>query len=137
MTAPYFGSWNSVDDLTGNFEIDKSELRGAEVLFASYVQGGYEGSAIVVFRQNGKLYEVHGGHCSCNGLEGQWSPEEATADSLAKTIINHLRSEYSDADISGDPRLYWMAVLAELGADPMLVAGAITSPGVGKCIEQS
>lgn len=36
----------------------------------------------VVFRKEDKLYEVHGSHCSCYGLEGQWSPEETSFEAL-------------------------------------------------------
>lgn len=47
-----------------------------EVIYAGYDIDGYEGSALVIYRQGGKVFEVTGGHCSCYGLEGQWEPEE-------------------------------------------------------------
>jgi hypothetical protein len=43
---------------------------------------GYSGSAFGLFVMDGKLYEVHGGHCSCYGLEDQWEPEETTWEAL-------------------------------------------------------
>lgn len=46
------------------------------MLWAEYDNGGYEGSAIVIYRQGDKVFEVSGGHCSCYGLEDQWAPEE-------------------------------------------------------------
>ena len=55
-----------------------------EVLLARYSQEGYEGSAFVLFTQNGELYEVNASHCSCFGLEGQWEPEETTWQALYK-----------------------------------------------------
>jgi hypothetical protein len=61
---------------------EKPEYQGVEILLASYGQGSYEGDAFVLFRRDGKLYEVSGGHCSCYGLEGQWEPEETTVDAL-------------------------------------------------------
>jgi hypothetical protein len=61
---------------------EKPEYQGVEILLASYGQGNYEGDAFVLFRKDGKLYEVNGGHCSCYGLEGQWEPEETTVDAL-------------------------------------------------------
>jgi hypothetical protein len=61
------------------FEIDREE---PEVLFASYTYESYEGDALVIYREDGKLYEVNGGHCSCYGLEGQWEPEETTVEAL-------------------------------------------------------
>lgn len=47
-----------------------------EVLWADYEIDGYEGSALVIYRQGNKVFEVSGSHCSCYGLEGQWEPEE-------------------------------------------------------------
>lgn len=54
-----------------------------QFLVARYDQECYEGSAFVLFRKDGKLYEVHGSHCSCYGLEGQWAPEETDWKALA------------------------------------------------------
>ena len=50
----------------------------AVVLVAYYSYEDYSGSAYVLYEQGGKLYEVWGGHCSCNGLEGQWKPSETS-----------------------------------------------------------
>jgi hypothetical protein len=52
-------------------------------VFASYGGGSYEGDAFVLYQRDGKLYEVSGSHCSCYGLESQWSPEETTWAALA------------------------------------------------------
>lgn len=52
------------------------------ILFAWYGNGSYDGSAFVLFERKGLLYEVHGGHCSCYGLEGQWQPEETSVEAL-------------------------------------------------------
>lgn len=59
------------------------ELEDAEILFASYGYISYEGDALVIFIKDGVLYEAHGGHCSCNGLEGQWSPEVTTFEAIS------------------------------------------------------
>lgn len=61
---------------------DKPEYRGVEILLASYSYENYSGDAFVLFRREGKFYEVNGSHCSCYGLEGQWEPEEVTIDAL-------------------------------------------------------
>jgi hypothetical protein len=58
------------------------ELDGAEILFAEYRYEFYEGNALVVWLKDGKLYEAHGSHCSCYGLEGQWSAEETCIEAL-------------------------------------------------------
>lgn len=46
------------------------------IMFASYGYENYSGDAFVLFESEGKIYEVNGSHCSCYGLEGQWSPDE-------------------------------------------------------------
>jgi hypothetical protein len=61
---------------------EKSEFQGIEVLFASYEYADYEGDAFVLFRKDGKLYEVNGSHCSCYELQGQWEPEETSIEAL-------------------------------------------------------
>lgn len=63
-------------------------LEGFEVLLASYENECYEGTAYVLLRKDGKLYEVHASHCSCYGLEGQWSPEETTPESIIHRLDN-------------------------------------------------
>jgi hypothetical protein len=54
------------------------EYRDIEILLASYVYANYNGDAFVLFQKDGVLYEVNGSHCSCYGLENQWSPEETS-----------------------------------------------------------
>lgn len=61
-------------------------FQGLEVLLASYSNANYEGDAFVLFRKDGALFEVNGGHCSCHGLEGQWSPEETTVEALRQRL---------------------------------------------------
>ena len=58
------------------------KFSAAEILLAAYQYEAYSGEAFVLFRRDGKLYEVNGGHCSCYGLEGQWEPEETTLAAL-------------------------------------------------------
>jgi hypothetical protein len=54
----------------------------AEILLAWYGSGDYAGSSCVLYRLGRTLYEVNGSHCSCNGVEGQWEPEETTTTAL-------------------------------------------------------
>jgi hypothetical protein len=65
---------------------EKPEFKGAEILLASYGTPSYKGYAFVLFRRDGKLYEVNGSHCSCYGLEGQWDPEETTVEALLHRV---------------------------------------------------
>jgi len=69
-------------DITREFQVDASELAGCTVIFAAYTYEDYSGSALVIFQKEDKLYEVNGSHCSCYGLEGQWSPEETSMEAL-------------------------------------------------------
>lgn len=70
------------------FQEDVKVLEGAKILFAEYEQGDYDGSALVLFSRDGKLYEVYGSHCSCFGLEGQFGPEETSVEALEHRLIN-------------------------------------------------
>jgi len=54
-----------------------------EMLIAVYETPSYEGYAFVLFERNGQLFEVHGSHCSCYGLEDQWTPEATSWEALA------------------------------------------------------
>jgi hypothetical protein len=68
-----------------------------EILLASYTYECYSGTAYVLYKdiENGNLYEVHGSHCSCYGLEDQWEPEQVTLEYLQNKIINkYVDKEY-------------------------------------------
>lgn len=62
--------------------IASDDYKGIEVLLASYSAANYSGDAFVLFRRDGKLYEVNASHCSCYGVEGQWEPAETTVEAL-------------------------------------------------------
>jgi hypothetical protein len=62
--------------------LSDEKYQGINVLLASYCYENYSGDAFVLFERGGKLFEVHGAHCSCYGLEYQWSPEETTIEAL-------------------------------------------------------
>jgi len=68
--------FTSNEDICHEFQIDEKELKDAYVHAAVYRYEDYSGSALVLFEKNGKLFSVHGSHCSCNGLEDQWEPGE-------------------------------------------------------------
>jgi hypothetical protein len=78
----YLGLFEEKENIAKEFQIDLSDLEGCRILFAAYKNEDYSGSALVIFERAGKLYEVHGSHCSCNGLEGQWDPEETFLEAL-------------------------------------------------------
>lgn len=86
----YLGEWSSQEDMAKDFSNAYGEpLHAAmvvDVVLAAYWTGSYEGDALVIFRKDGKLYEVHGSHCSCYGLEGQWEPEAVEPEVLLARI---------------------------------------------------
>jgi hypothetical protein len=93
----YLNDWaqKGQEQMLQDFGIKEDALVGAEVLLASYTYEDYSGSAFVLFRRDGKLYEVNGSHCSCFGLESdgawtdektQWQPEETCKAALMKRV---------------------------------------------------
>jgi hypothetical protein len=84
----YMHDWaeSQREGMINDFNIAEADLVGTEILLASYSYEDYSGSAYVLFRRDGKLFEVFGGHCSCYGLEDQWEPEEVPLVILLKRI---------------------------------------------------
>lgn len=108
MTSVYLGDIiTNKDDLAYEFFQDhgvkyndprdglgEKFLPGVDILLSYYEYIDYSGDAFVLFKKDGELYEVNGGHCSCFGLEGQWEPE--------KTSIEALRSRMKDGTLGYD-----------------------------------
>lgn len=84
MEPIFLHDWESdgIEGLKSDFDMQDADLQCVEILFASYSYENYSGDAFVLFRKDGKFYEVNGSHCSCYGLEGQWEPEEADLHEL-------------------------------------------------------
>ena len=101
----FLNNWSDIEEMKKDFwpgysddEKLTTELDGVNILLASYGTPSYEGYAFVLFERGGKLYEVNGSHCSCYGLEGQWSPEETTKAALMHRLDNGSlgADEYSE-----------------------------------------
>jgi hypothetical protein len=111
----YFGQFSSREDVAKQFDCDISA--DAEILFATYDTPSYEGSAMVLFRQDGKLWEVHGSHCSCMGLEDQWGPEETSPAALLHRLEHGTEfrgGSYYGLDVDAAERI--AAIIRELNA---------------------
>ena len=78
----YIQEFTNNEDVISKYSAPPNAVENAEVLLAWYGYGDYCGSSFVLFKKEGKLYEVNGSHCSCYGLEGQWQPEETNKESL-------------------------------------------------------
>ena len=99
--------FDSKEDVQKQFEIPEEEFKGVEILFGNYGSWSYDGAAMVVFRKDGKLYQVEGEHCSCHGLEGQWNPTETCLEALN---IYKCDSDYFDKEaVTG-----WNEMLEEI-----------------------
>lgn len=80
MKALYIEGFNSREDVEEKFRVSLPPT--IEILIAIYRQHDYEGYAHVLYADRSttpaELYDVHGSHCSCYGLEGQWEPKPIT-----------------------------------------------------------
>ena len=81
-------------------DIEKANdlLKNMEVLVAYQSVGswGCDSSAFFLLKDktDGKMFEVHGSHCSCFGFEGQLQLEETTIEAL-KFRINNAKYLFS------------------------------------------
>lgn len=82
-----FENWT---DVVQQFGTDEAEPD--KVYVAAYATEGYEGQAVVIYRRDNKFYVVEGSHCSCMGLEDQWTPEEYDADTMLKVLARRLET---------------------------------------------
>lgn len=86
MNSIYLQNFTDREQMEQSFQTTIPE--DAKILLAWYGYGDYSGSTFVLFMQDGKLYEVNGSHCSCNGIEGQWDPEETSIEALEHIMNN-------------------------------------------------
>ena|ERR1041385_6743058 len=100
MCGIFLHDWSSsgFEGMCSDFGLKASdeEMEDVEILLATYVYADYNGDAFVLFRKNGKLFEVNGSHCSCYGLSErgwgpndsrtQWQPEETSKETLLHRI---------------------------------------------------
>ena len=96
----YLGSWGDLEDVERDYQVDlKDELAGGEMLIAWYGSGDYSGGSFVFYRKFDGTYwvdECH--HCSCNGVEGGWSPCEVQPEELLEQAGDESWNSQYDAD---------------------------------------
>ncbi|GEM_PF-1877620 len=80
----FLNEWHDGDValLQREFGLSADELANTTILLATYIHNELGGEAFVLFRQNGKLYEVNASHDSMGGMAGQWEPEETFPQAL-------------------------------------------------------
>jgi hypothetical protein len=113
----YFGGWNNRESVRddffpqghydGRYPVPADFPSEDEILFAWYDRADYSGAALVVFERDGKLYQVNGGHCSCYGLEGQWEPEETSAEVLGMRAVHVEDYSSYGPHMDDDAVEYW------------------------------
>jgi hypothetical protein len=101
-------------------EFDISDFKGV-IVHGEIDNGGYEGSAAIVFAEGGELKWVSGSHCSCYGFEGQWQPEVTTVETLQHIAAHGYGTEQKVANGA-------LELLSKFGTptDPDAIAAAIT-----------
>ncbi len=77
----YHGEFKNRDTIIELVEYGENVPPEDEIVYASYNIDGYEGSALIVWTHEGKLFSNYDSHCSCMGLEN-WSPEETSVEAL-------------------------------------------------------
>lgn len=80
----FYNGFNDKEDVERQFHTKLAD--DIQILYAHYNQDNYEGEAIVIYSQNDKLFEVHGSHCSCHGLEDQFNPESCTYEDIVARL---------------------------------------------------
>ena len=93
MGQRYFENFKTIADVHEQFSITSEQVQDAQILYAYYGSGSYCGAATVLFQRDGTLYEVTASHCSCDGLEGEWTPAEVTWEQLAMRPDHHAYFE--------------------------------------------
>lgn len=83
-------------DVASAWRIELSSIKGC-VIAALRWHGDYEGGGFVLLNRGGKLFEVSGSHCSCYGLEDQWSEEETSIAALKKRTWDKYGAEVGAA----------------------------------------
>lgn len=81
----------------GEWEAKPEQLTDKLILVVGAQYDSYEGAGFFLLRdtKTSQLYEVHGGHSSCYGFEGQFTPEATTIEYL-------LSDKFSFYDLGGD-----------------------------------
>lgn len=116
--ALFLNDWNveaPLEEMAYDFDIKVDVLKSINIIVATYTYENYNGEAFVLFEEDGVLYEVNGGHCSCYGLEGQWQPEEVNLDELEQrfTLKEGQRycQGYEYSSFTGTYNVYALEVL--------------------------
>lgn len=84
----FIGDFESESQVFDYFQVSDKERNEYRILFASYDTPAYEGYAwgLCVKKGTSDLLEFGGSHCSCYGLEGQFTPELVVLPELQQRL---------------------------------------------------
>jgi len=111
----FLNNWanGSLKDVADDFGIslDDERMTDVDIILATYGTDNWSGDAFVLFRKDGKLYEVNGGHCSCYGLnessysgdtDTQWRPEETSIESIKVRLNSGMGKDVYSGNVFHD-----------------------------------
>ncbi len=115
----FLNEWRDGDValLQSVFGLPASRLSNATILLATYTHDEFGGEAFVLFRQNGRLYEVNASHDSAGGITGQWEPEETYLQVLRHRLERGRLGRSADgSSLFADELCFLLAELEVEGA---------------------
>lgn len=72
-----------IETICREYGVEVSLFDKFDILIGEQSEQNYDGqSFFLLIDKKGLLYEVHGGHCSCYGFEGQFELEKTTIEAL-------------------------------------------------------
>lgn len=82
-----FAGWSEQqvkEHLVNVYQATREEVDRFKILIAHECEDSYDGYSnfLLEEKSTGKVFEIHGSHCSCYGFEGQFKPEATTAEYL-------------------------------------------------------
>ena len=117
----FLNDWNGGDQsaLKDWFGIGDSELRGVEILLASYTREDIGGAAFVLFLCQGALYEINACHDSgAGGFKGQWEPEDTNVAVLRHRLEKgNLGRDDRGRDLFASDLIFLLAELEREGME--------------------
>lgn len=85
--STFNGLFTCKEDVADQFGLTQDYINSIHIIYCCYDMSGYDGDAFVVFVEDGELFEVNAGHCSCYDLEGQWKPDPTSLEYLLTGTI--------------------------------------------------
>lgn len=117
MEGIFLDRFDNKQDVERSFEVGFHDYE--HIIFAQYLDGDYSGKAWVIYynSEEEKLYEVHGSHCSCYGLENQFDPELTSVEDLLERIARGGQSDYDTESVKQAIQLWSYLIMPDKKTD--------------------